>query len=107
MGAEKTFADVVTQKDVDSGGPYFRVEDDDGVEHFFKYYGAGHIMGTYRMGNNPRESVLDKDQRSHDHENLFMVGSGVFPTTGTANPTLTIAALALRAAQSVKTALGA
>jgi choline dehydrogenase-like flavoprotein len=37
-------------------------------------------------------------QRSWDHENLYLVGSGTFPTTATANPTLTIAALCLRTA---------
>ena len=59
--------------------------------------GAGHIMGTYRMGTDPRTSVVDRDLRSHDHANLFLLGSGAFPSVGTANPTLTIAALALRA----------
>jgi len=43
--------------------------------------------------------------RSHDHSNLFMLGSGVFPTVGTANPTLTIAALALRAVEAIKATL--
>ncbi len=62
---------------------------------------AGHIMGTYRMGANPKDSVVDSDQRSHDHPNLFLVGSGVFPTAGSANPTLSIAALCLRTAQVI------
>ena len=43
--------------------------------------------------------------RSHDHRNLFILGSAVFPTGATANPTLTIAALSLRAAGAVKEAL--
>ena len=55
-------------------------------------------MGTVRMGIDPQSSVVDADLRSHDHPNLWMVGSGVFPTGGTANPTLTIAALSLRLA---------
>ena len=38
---------------------------------------------------------------SHDHDNLYLVGSGTFPTGGTANPTLTIAALALRTADRI------
>jgi glucose dehydrogenase len=42
--------------------------------------------------------VVNSDQRSWDHPNLFLVGSGVFPTTATANPTLTLAALVLRTA---------
>ena len=70
------------------------------------YYGAGHIMGTTRMGADPASSVVDSDCRTHDHQNLFVVGSSVFPTSGTANPTLTIAALALRTATKIHTQLG-
>uniref|UniRef100_UPI0040485770 GMC family oxidoreductase n=1 Tax=Orrella sp. TaxID=1921583 RepID=UPI0040485770 len=69
-----------------------------GIMHMPTYQGAGHIMGTVRMGIDPQSSVVDADLRSHDHPNLWMVGSGVFPTGGTANPTLTIAALSLRLA---------
>ena len=65
------------------------------------YTGAGHVMGTYRMGSNAKDSVVDSFQRSWDHRNLFLVGSGTFPTTGTANPTLTIAALSLRTADKI------
>ncbi|MCE7990290.1 MAG: GMC family oxidoreductase [Caldilinea sp. CFX5] len=72
------------------------------IEHGAEHEGAGHVMGTYRMGSDPQTSVVTADQRSHDHPNLFMVGSGVFPTVGTANPTLTLAALALRAAETIK-----
>ncbi len=63
--------------------------------------GAGHLMGTYRMGDDPKTSVVDSRQRSHDHQNLFLVGSGTFPTVGTANPTLTLSALTLRTADSI------
>jgi choline dehydrogenase-like flavoprotein len=65
------------------------------------YGGAGHIMGTYRMGDNPKTSVVDSFQRSHDHDNLYLVGSGTFPTGGTANPTLTLSALAMRTADEI------
>jgi len=65
------------------------------------YTGAGHIMGTYRMGDDPNTSVVDSNQCSHDHDNLYLVGSGTFPTSATANPTLTLAALALRTADSI------
>lgn len=58
---------------------------------------GSHIMGTCKMGRDPRTSVVDPDLRSHDHPNLFLLGSSVFPTGGAANPTLTIAALSLRA----------
>lgn len=72
----------------------------------FTFYGAGHIIGTYRMGDSATTSVLNARQQSWDHSNLYMVGSGVFPTTATANPTLTIAALALQAADNILTDLG-
>lgn len=75
------------------------------IQHSDEFQGAGHIMGTTRMGDNPRESVVDRNLRSHRHDNLFLVGAGVFPTSSTANPTLTIAALALRAANEVTEAL--
>jgi choline dehydrogenase-like flavoprotein len=67
------------------------------VQHRDTAEGAGHIMGTARMGNDPKDSVVDRDLRSHDHPNLFVLGSAVFPTGSAANPTLTIAALSLRA----------
>ena len=73
----------------------------DGKKVPLNYTGAGHVMGTYRMGSNAKDSVVDSFQRSWDHRNLFLVGSGTFPTTGTANPTLTIAALSLRTADKI------
>jgi choline dehydrogenase-like flavoprotein len=73
----------------------------DGNPVTLTYFGAGHIMGTYRMGDDPKTSVVDSFQRSHDHKNLYLVGSGTFPTGGTANPTLTLSALALRTADSI------
>jgi choline dehydrogenase-like flavoprotein len=73
-----------------------------GIIHSPDAQGAGHIIGTMRMGADPKTSVVDGDLRSHDHPNLFILGSGVFPTSATANPTLTIAALAIRAVAAVK-----
>ena len=64
-----------------------------GVIHSPDAQGAGHIIGTARMGEDPKTSVVDADLRSHDHPNLFILGSTVFPTSATGNPTLTIAAL--------------
>jgi choline dehydrogenase-like flavoprotein len=49
------------------------------------------------MGNDPKTSVVDANLRLHGHPNTFVLGSAVYPSVGTANPTLTIAALALRA----------
>ena len=65
------------------------------------YGGSGHVVGTTRMGFHRHDSVVNKDCRSWQHPNLFIVGSSVFPTVSTANPTLTIAALALRAADEI------
>jgi choline dehydrogenase-like flavoprotein len=70
------------------------------------YDGAGHIMGTCRMGDNPKTSVVDRNCRTHDHRNLFIAGSSVFPTVGSPNPTLTLAALALRLAHHIARQLG-
>jgi choline dehydrogenase-like flavoprotein len=64
-------------------------------------YGAGHIMGTYRMGDRESDAAVNDLQQSWDHDNLYLVGSGTFPTVATANPTLTIAALCLRTADHI------
>ena len=61
--------------------------------------GAGHCCGTHRMGGDRSTSVVDPDQRSWDHPNLFVVGAGSMPTIGTSNPTLTLAALTCRTAE--------
>lgn len=94
MGAK----DRTTVQPVD---PTLFEEEINGQRVQLNYVGAGHIMGTYRMGRNPKESVVDSYQRSHDHDNLYLVGSGTFPTGATANPTLTLAALALRTAEQI------
>jgi choline dehydrogenase-like flavoprotein len=73
----------------------------DGKKTRLNFLGAGHIVGTYRMGTSNSNSVVNREQRSWDHPNLFLVGSGVFPTIATANPTLTIAALSLWAADTI------
>jgi choline dehydrogenase-like flavoprotein len=66
---------------------------------------AAHHMGTTRMGSDPGTSVVDADGRVHGIENLYVAGSSVFPTGGYANPTLTIVALALRLADTIKGSL--
>lgn len=63
--------------------------------------GAGHVVGTHRMGDDPATSVVDSYQRSHDLPNLYVVGCGSMPTLGTSNPTLTMTALALRAGDRI------
>lgn len=60
-----------------------------------------HLMGATRMGNDKRTAVTDSHGRTFDHPNLFLLSSSLFPTAGTANPTLTIAALALRGARAI------
>ncbi len=72
------------------------------IQHAPDFFGAGHILGTTRMGTDAGSSVVDPHLRSHEHPNLFVVGGGVFATAGTANPTLTIAALSLRAAGEIQ-----
>jgi len=76
-----------------------------GSSELIRYHGGGHIVGTYRMGTDKSNSVVNADQRSWDHDNLYLVGGGTFPTVSTANPTLTIAALSLRTAEKIKDAL--
>lgn len=60
--------------------------------------GGGHTMGTTTMGHDPRRSVVDRDCKVHRYSNLYVAGSSVFTTGGSANPTLTIIALAARLA---------
>jgi choline dehydrogenase-like flavoprotein len=57
-----------------------------------------HLVGGARMGNDPRSSVVDKFGRAHDIPNLFICDGSVMPTQGSANPGLTIQALAARTA---------
>ncbi len=57
-----------------------------------------HLVGACRMGSDPRTSVVDKFGRTHDIANLFVCDGSVFPTQGSANPGLTIQALAARTA---------
>lgn len=63
--------------------------------------GGYHHMGTTRMSARPQDGVTDDSGRVHGVENLYVVGSSVFPTSGWANPTLTIVALSLRTASIV------
>jgi len=67
--------------------------------------GGKHHMGTTRMHADPKEGVVDPDCRVHGLANLYVAGSSVFPTSGYANPTLTIVALALRLADHLKARL--
>ena len=64
--------------------------------------GGYHHMGTTRMHQSPTQGVVDPQSRVHGVANLFVTGSSVFPTSGYANPTLTIVALAIRLADHLK-----
>lgn len=60
-----------------------------------------HLMGTCRMGNDPKSSVVDRDSRAHDVPNLFLVDGSNFVTSARQQPTATIQALAYRAADLI------
>ncbi len=72
----------------------------------FELRGGNHLAGTHVMGSNRATSVVTTDQRSWDHENLYLVGAGSMPTVGTANVTLTLAALCYRSARAMLRQLG-
>jgi choline dehydrogenase-like flavoprotein len=63
------------------------------------------IGGTTRMGADRKTSVVDGDLISHDHGNLYILGSSSHVTTPVNAPSLTIAALAIRAADHIAAAL--
>ena len=64
--------------------------------------GGHHHMGTTRMTIDPSQGVVDPTSRVHGIANLYVAGSSVFPTCGSANPTLTVVALALRLAEELE-----
>jgi len=65
-------------------------------------YAGWHLMGTARMGTDPKQSVVNEWGRSHDVKNLFIVDGSVFVTSGGVNPTSTIQAIALYIADTIK-----
>jgi choline dehydrogenase-like flavoprotein len=79
---------------VDSQDVHWPVDPTVGNHHI----GGYHHMGTTRMSADPATGVVDGDCRVHGYANLFVAGSSVFSTSGWANPTLTLVALALRLA---------
>jgi choline dehydrogenase-like flavoprotein len=82
--------------------------DRDTLEDDLMRFGAygGHHIGTARMGDDPRTSVVDADCRVHSLRNLYVAGSAVFPTASQANPTLTLVALSLRLGRHLARTLG-
>jgi len=62
---------------------------------------SNHLLGTCRMGNDPKTSVVDADHRAHDVPNLFVCDGSSFVTSGRGQPTCTIQALAFRAGERI------
>jgi choline dehydrogenase-like flavoprotein len=60
-----------------------------------------HACGTCRFGNDPASSVLDRDNRAHDLDNLYVVDASFFPSSGAIQPSLTIAANGLRVGEAI------
>ncbi len=66
---------------------------------------GSHHMGTTRMHDDARQGVVDANAKVHGIANLYVAGSGVFPTYGSSNPTLNLVALTLRLGDHLKTVL--
>jgi choline dehydrogenase-like flavoprotein len=79
--------------------------DAEGLQFDGGFVDNSHHMGTTRMGTDPRQSVVGPDCRVHDYDNLYIGSSSVFPTSGFSNPTLTVIALCLRIADTLKSRL--
>lgn len=62
---------------------------------------GSHVCGTCRFGDEPRTSVLDRDNRAHDLDNLYVLDGSFFPSSGGINPSLTIVANSLRATDKI------
>ena len=68
--------------------------------------GVGHQNGTCRFGEDPKESVLDLNCRTHDVDNLYVVDASFFPSCGAVNPSLTVIANAIRVGDHLLERLG-
>jgi choline dehydrogenase-like flavoprotein len=62
---------------------------------------AVHLLGTCRMGTDPKSSVINTDHRTHDVKNLFLCDGSSLVTSGRGQPTMTIQALAYRASDRI------
>jgi choline dehydrogenase-like flavoprotein len=62
---------------------------------------GSHVCGTCRFGDDPHTSVLDRDNRAHDLDNLYVLDASFFPSSGGINPSLTIVANSLRATDKI------
>ena len=68
---------------------------------FLRIWGWAHPSGITRLGTSIKNSVCDSNCRVHSYQNLYLVGSSLFPTVGYANPTWTIASLGMRLADHI------
>ena len=64
-----------------------------------------HTLGTTRMSETPTSAVVDENCQVHGVRGLYIAGASVFPTSGHANPTLMILALAIRLSDTIKSRL--
>jgi choline dehydrogenase-like flavoprotein len=98
LKSHRRLVEVMTEKLLQAGygpisaKPMLKVEEGGGYHH----------CGTVRMGDDPETSVLDRQCKAHDLDNLFVVDASCFPSSSACNPALTIAANALRVAEHIK-----
>jgi choline dehydrogenase-like flavoprotein len=93
------YAGIENKTSYPPGIPGYQYVEFDGAG--YNLMGSGHIVGTHRMGRHRKDSVTDRNMKAWDHPNLYVVGTGNQVTIGTANPTLTGAALSIRAADAM------
>ena len=100
--------DLLAQEFERSGVGHFNYQRETLEEDLMRFgaYG-GHHIGTARMGHDVRTSAVNSDCQIHSVRDLFIAGSAAFPTSGQANPTLTLIALALRLGKTLARRLGA
>jgi choline dehydrogenase-like flavoprotein len=82
-------------------------------QHHFQFdsllplYGTAHQCGTTRFGDDPKSSVLDRDCKAHELDNLYVVDTSFFVSANAVNPTLTAVANAMRVGDHLIDRLGA
>ncbi|MFZ4072330.1 MAG: GMC family oxidoreductase, partial [Caulobacterales bacterium] len=76
------------------------------VTKLLPLYGVAHMCGTTRFGADPRTSVLDRNCKAWELDNLYVADASFFPSSSAVNPTLTIVANAMRVADHLKERLG-
>ncbi|MCB1885206.1 MAG: GMC family oxidoreductase [Geminicoccaceae bacterium] len=103
----RTYARVLAEEvgRVGLGRAYLEDWASDESLDFPQHGNSAHHMGTTRMGNDPRSSVVDPDCRVHGLDNLYVAGSSVFPASGSVHPTLNLVTLAVRLAGHLKVRL--